>query len=255
MAVDILSRRARARLERFLAPGTLYVFDFDGTLAPIVRRPGTARMRRSTHARLIALSRRAPCALVTGRALRDVRPRVRGVRWAALVGNHGLEARPALAPLADVGRRVGRWRRALEDALAEIPGVEIEDKRYSLSVHYRKARDKERVKRKIFRAARALAGARLVGGKQVLNVTVRGALDKGKCVRLLRRKLGCRRAVYLGDDVTDQDVFRLRAPWLLDVRVGKAPGVSARFSLGTQREVDAFLDTLLHGPARSVRPR
>jgi trehalose 6-phosphate phosphatase len=51
------------------------------------------------------------------------------------------------------------------------------------------------------------------------------------------RQLGCTTALYVGDDVTDEDVFALRDPRVLTVRIGKKKASSARFFLNRQPEI------------------
>ena len=131
---------------------TLYAFDFDGTLAPIVERPDDARLSTITVALLRRLAALAPTAIVTGRGLDDIRPRL-GFAPLHLIGNHGAEGVPVDA--ADGGsaardddaahRRIvtawlAQWPAALGTDGVD-PGIVLEPKRYSLSVHYRASDD------------------------------------------------------------------------------------------------------------------
>jgi len=69
---DILSRRERPTLEALAVPRVLLAFDFDGTLVPLGPRPDRARMRAVTRRLLTRLARRARCAVISGRARRDL---------------------------------------------------------------------------------------------------------------------------------------------------------------------------------------
>src|SRR5687768_14195664 len=69
----------------------LLVFDFDGTLAPIVRAPEKAAMRALSRRRLIAVAERQPVAVLSGRARADLLPRLAGVPLRHIVGSHGAE--------------------------------------------------------------------------------------------------------------------------------------------------------------------
>jgi trehalose 6-phosphate phosphatase len=251
---DILARANREVLEQFACSRTLLGFDFDGTLAPIVADPDRATMRSSTRRLLASVARAYPCVVISGRSRADVARRLRGVRLAGIVGNHGLEPRH---PPAGVRRNVRRWVPLLEERLGRIRGVTIEDKGLSLAVHYRRAPEKKKARARILEATAALGPVRLVGGKQVLNLLPTGAPHKGLALETARARLGCDTAVYVGDDETDEDVFALDQPGqLLSIRVGRKSSSSAAYCIRGQAEMDALLRSLLAfrpGPARARR--
>lgn len=239
----VLSRGGRLPLGEFARSRVLLAFDYDGTLAPITRDPSRAPMRKRTRALLTELCKRYPCAVISGRAREDVELLVTGVGLTAVAGNHGAEL-PGLTP-ADDGN-VARWRVHLDAALAAVDGVSIEDKQLSLSVHYRAAKDKARTRRAIYKAVESLESVRVVGGKDVVNLVPRGARHKGFALDELRRGASCDAAVYVGDDVTDEDVFKMRrALRLLTVRVGAKKTSEAEYYLKTQTEVDALITALV----------
>jgi trehalose 6-phosphate phosphatase len=239
----LLSRSQAAVLARHAHAHVLLAFDFDGTLAPITRARGAAKMRARTQARFASAATRYPCVVISGRSRADLARRMRGVSVAALIGNHGIEPSSGMQRWIE---RVRRWHDVLLGALGNEPGVELEDKRYSLAVHYRKARDKERALRAIRKAVRKLgAGVRQVAGKQVLNLVPIGAPHKGHALVALCERFGVREAIYVGDDVTDEDVFLLTTPKrLLTVRVGKHLDSSAGYYLRSQSEIDELLERL-----------
>lgn len=72
MAPWLLDPQHRPMLDDWLGPSTLFAFDFDGTLAPIVDDPAEARMSPSTWTQLDRLARLAPVAVVSGRAREDL---------------------------------------------------------------------------------------------------------------------------------------------------------------------------------------
>jgi trehalose 6-phosphate phosphatase len=239
----ILSRDNRPVLDRFGRSNVLLAFDFDGTLAPIVRDPAAATMRASTRALLLALAVQRPCVVISGRRRADVARRVRGVRVAEIIGNHGIE--PWLAT-ARLRREVQRWTPLLDARLARVAGVRIEEKGFSIAVHYRLAVDRARARAAIRAAASGIGGMRVVGGKQVLNLLPVGAPDKGTAFVQALARLGCRRAVYVGDDTTDEDVFALGQPSrLLMIRVGRTRESLAPYFLRSQVEIDDLLRRLL----------
>lgn len=240
---SVLRGAPGALLRDYARSHVLLGLDFDGTLAPIVAHPARARMRPSTRRLLARVAALYPTAVVSGRALADVAARVRGVPLQAVVGNHGLE--PAAAPglFEQVARR---WRPLLEELVRSHPGTELEDKRYSLAVHYRRCRAKKRLLVDVERLLPLLGPVRIIGGKQVVNFCAPDAPHKGLALERLRRRLGCDTALYVGDDETDEDVFQMARPGrLLGIRVGARAGSAAPFTLPGQRDVDALLELLL----------
>jgi trehalose 6-phosphate phosphatase len=256
---DLLHPRHRATLARFAgldgeAP-VLLAFDFDGVLAPLVKKPTGSRMRRRTRALLVRLCRLYPVAVVSGRAWKDTRRLSEGV-VPHVVGNHGFELlRPLPVPLATL-TAVRGWRRRLEADLAGVPGLHFEDKRSTLAIHYGLSSAWRRAERAVYEAANRLEGTRLVPGKKVLNVLPHDFPNKGDAIRSLLARLGLGAALYAGDDVTDEDAFRLGSPLLLGVHVGAGPSL-APWRVRSQVEVDLLLARLvaLREPKAATRRR
>jgi trehalose 6-phosphate phosphatase len=239
------------------APTTppLVGFDFDGTLAPIVARPHDARIPLPVLRRLRALAARVPVAVVSGRAVADVRARLGFEPW-ALVGNHGAElgagavtavTAAAGAPIAAALDGVRRALHAEHGALREA-GVMVEDKGLSIALHYRLARDRAAALALVHRLlAAAGPGFDVQGGKMVANVLPRGAPDKADAMRDLARRCGAERVFFAGDDENDEPVFRSAPREWLTVRVGRdgPPHTAARFRLDAPGELTWVLDEML----------
>ncbi|HTP52629.1 MAG TPA: trehalose-phosphatase [Anaeromyxobacteraceae bacterium] len=252
---DLLSPRNRPLLEELARGRLLVAFDYDGVLAPLARTPDGARMRPGTRRLLRRVSLRYPVAVVSGRAYRDLKGFV-GEAAPVLVGNHGFElGREVKVPKA-VLERVQGWRRELAPRLARIPGAYVEDKRSTLSVHYGLSPRPALAGAAVVAATQALHGARLVPGKKVVNVLPAHFPTKGDAVRVLLARGGLETALYLGDDVTDEDVFALGEPAVVGVRVGPGRTLAAH-RLRSQAEVDGFLEILvaLRRPARAAPAR
>jgi len=228
-------------LARLALQKTLCAFDFDGTLSPIVERPGEAGMRGQTRILLRRLAALYPCVIVSGRSRADVLARLRGVKVARVVGNHGAETE---ATVRIPRRRIEQWKASLELALGATPGLWVEDKDYSLAVHYRQSPRKTEANRRILEAARNLEQVRVVGGKQVVNLVLDSAPDKGDALAIERVRLGCSWVLYVGDDDTDEDAFALHGN-VVPVRVGRKQRSHARYYLRTQIEMDRLLETLV----------
>jgi trehalose 6-phosphate phosphatase len=241
--LHVLAKRNLHVLAKFAESNVLLAFDFDGTLAPITHRPEQARMRRQTRHLLTAVSHCYPAVVISGRARDDLMQRVGGVPVWHVSGNHGLE------PWGEEARyhaKVRQWAAVLERRLGASQGIEIEDKTYSLTIHYRRARSVRQATTAIAHAIRDLRGARVIGGKRAISLVPRGAPHKGAALERVRRLLDCETAVYVGDDDTDEDAFGAAGPQrLLAIRVGRRSTSLARYFVSTQLEVDALLETLL----------
>jgi trehalose 6-phosphate phosphatase len=239
----ILAARNRALLRTYARSNVLLAFDYDGTLAPIVADPDQAHMRERTCRLLDDAAARYPCVVISGRARADVAARLRGAGVRDVIGNHGLE------PFADAQRlsaEVRRFMPVLEQCLAGLPGVRIEDKRFSIAVHYRRARQKARARAAVTAAAEQLGNVRLIGGKELVNLLPQGAPDKGFALEEQRVRFGCERAIYVGDDETDEDAFaRGEAGRVLPVRVGARRASCAHFYVRDQSEIDVLLEELV----------
>jgi trehalose 6-phosphate phosphatase len=240
---DILSPRQRPVLERLARSRALLAFDYDGVLAPLVRDPMGVPLPPSTRWRLLRLARAWPCAVVSGRSFERTRLLTGGV-LPVVVGNHGYELGRARPVPRAVLARVRGWREDMERELAGVAGAFFEDKRSTLAVHYGLGGQQRADERAVHRAAARLEGARLVRGKNVLNVIPASFPNKGDALRALLRRLGLETALYIGDDVTDEDAFAVGPPLVLGVRVGRGRSL-APYSLGRQDLVDELLDVLL----------
>lgn len=250
---DILSRANQDVLQQFAWSNVLLAFDYDGTLAPIVSDPDRASMRETTRRLLARIAERYPCVVISGRSRKDVGRWLEGIPLKQIVGNHGVEPWEATRPLMDEVRRCAP---RLDERLSSVKGVRIENKVYSISVHYRQSREKKKALAAILEAARGLGPVRVIGGKQVVNILPLGAPHKGLALERERERLRCDTAMYLGDDQTDEDVFSLDQPGrLLGIRVGTSRASQAPFFVRGQASVDDLLARLLslrQSPARAA---
>jgi trehalose 6-phosphate phosphatase len=236
----ILAPRNLETLAQYARTNVLLAFDYDGTLAPIVRDPAKARMRSRTRKALQQVAQFYPTVVISGRARDDVGALLRGIPLVEILGNHGVEPSPEAARHAAIVRK---WNQLLRHELRDLDGVAIENKKYSIAIHYRQAPIRRDAEREIHRSVDALRKeCRVVGGKCVLNLLPVGAPHKGEALERLRRKRHAETVVFAGDDITDEDVFSLESPGkLLGIRVGRTARPIPRYFLRDQNEVDAFL--------------
>lgn len=240
----LLGPEGLAALDALVRRRPLVAFDFDGTLAPIVARPERARVPPGMARRLAALAERLPVAVVSGRALADLRARL-GFVPQYLVGNHGAEDEADRSAAEAHAARLDTLRRRLvEDGAAlAAAGVTVEDKGPSIALHYRRARNRAQAAACIGGLLRAHDnGLRVFGGKQVVNVMPADAPDKAAAMRALVARSGCDAAFFAGDDVNDEAVFAAAPPHWLTVRVGRdEPRSRARFFLDRTGEMALVL--------------
>jgi trehalose 6-phosphate phosphatase len=244
----LFSKAGKKRLEEIGVPGLLCAFDFDGTLAPIVAIPEQARLPDEIRHRLAALAQLAPVAIITGRSVQDIRARL-GFTPDFIIGNHGLEGLPGWEKRAARHEDLSTgWRKQLTGALlehADDPGIHLEDKRYSLSVHYRLARNPDHAANRLQDLFHRLdPRPRIVSGKYVYNLVAEDAWHKGSALERLMQLCHSRNAIYVGDDVTDEDVFRLRRPDILTVRIERGVDSAADFFLPHADDILPLIEEL-----------
>ncbi|MDO8576631.1 MAG: trehalose-phosphatase, partial [bacterium] len=208
-----------------------------------------ARMGAGTRRALEAVAGCCPVAIITGRALSDVRARV-PIRGISFVGNHGLElsirGKIHRVQLPKISQRALETIRAHMRSLGRrYKWMYFEDKEYSLSVHYRHVpRSKHAaIRGEVLKAAKATGNLRIVHGIYVLNILPGVRRDKGTAAREMYATLsrGKKKApVFIGDDVTDEDAFRAFRSGIT-IRVGKSPSSAARYYFKGRSGVDTFL--------------
>jgi trehalose 6-phosphate phosphatase len=240
----------------------LLFLDYDGTLTPIVSRPHLAVLTAARRGVLRRLARRKTVRLaaVSGRQVGDLRSRV-GVRRIFYVGNHGMEIdgpgfrwrHPDASAIRAILARVAR---TLRKKLRAIPGVFVEDKGLTLSVHYRVAGPSavRAGKNALIETMESSDWARRLKwkpGKKVWEIRPAVDWNKGRAVRRLlagplRTPGGV--PVYIGDDRTDEDAFRALGARGITVKVLDREGIgptAARYTVGSVKEVYDFLKRIL----------
>jgi len=257
--LELASRVARAA-RRPGARRTL-LLDLDGTLAPIVRTPSRATVPPRTLEALRRLVKQGwTVAIVTGRPATEAR-RLVPVRGIKIFGGHGLEGswsrrgsrrsnpglRRRLAELARTARRLARG----------TPGLLVEHKPSGLALHDRqvprglRASWHRRLDEWLDRED--LRGLERIDGKCVTELRPAGA-HKGQVVATLPTRKDApvpdASLVGVGDDRTDEDLFRALRGRGLAIRVGR-PGVhsAARRRLTSPAAVQRFLAELARAGA------
>ena len=242
--------------EQFIKIAPFIFLDFDGTLAPIVEHYEDAVMTDDMKTLVKELATKFTIAIISGRGLKDIENRV-GLKEIYYSGSHGFEisgpdnfykenedARKIL-PVFD------KLEPILREALNDIEGVRFERKKFTLAIHYRQIKE-EKIQMFFYCVDKVLKNyieLKQGTGKKVIEIRPNIKWDKGKAVEMLMEELAYKGKklfpVYLGDDITDEDVFKS-----LENGVGIIVGdhgskTFADYYLENVNEVKDFLNNLL----------
>ena len=246
--IYLFSEAGLSTLGSFINDETLFAFDLDGTLAPIVTDPAMIRIPLEVKSRLLHLAGIAFVAIITGRARSDALKHL-GFSPGLVVGNHGAEGLPGREDIENKYiALVSKWSAQLKMLLPDDreSGIIVEKKGATLSIHYRNAPNRAEAYNVILDALAGLSPPpRLVAGKYVLNIIPIDAPNKGEALSLIMHHRGYKRAVFIGDDETDEDVFRIGSKYILGIRVGETPLSAARIVMQRQSEITRLLDEII----------
>lgn len=209
-------RRLRSVLDA--APVGLFT-DVDGTISAIAPTPDAATLLPGVRELLVEATQRfALVVAISGRSAPDTR-RMVGVPDLLYIGNHGMETIAPGASEPEVIPDAAPYVSAINAALDTIeqrlagrcPGLLVERKGPTGSVHVRQTTDPPAAERAVEDALREVAdaaGLRITRGKMVVELRPPVMVDKGQALitQINRHKLAG--ALYLGDDRTDIDAFR-----------------------------------------------
>ncbi len=232
------------------------LLDYDGTLVPFARAPDLAVPDRELLGLLASLAAKPGVRVhvVSGRR-RDALERWLGDLPIGLYAEHGYWSRSAQGEPWVAMREVSvSWlepvRRILEEATAATPGALVEEKTVSLAWHWRMAEPElgdERAREVWRRLEQETASeeVELLGGEKVIEVRPRGVSK----ARVLERVLATSErplttVAAMGDDATDEDMFRALPPEAITVSVGFRPS-TARYRVARPRAARALLASVV----------
>jgi len=237
----------------------LFLFlDYDGTLTSIVKTPSQAKISSSTKEILSSLAKKKKIILgiISGRSLENIKKKIT-IKNIFYVGNHGLE-------IYFRGRKIWLMKKAkeylrilkkikkdLKENLKEIKGIVFEDKKVIYAVHYRQVSSPQLKEfKKIFKKTISpyLKDKIKIGrGKKVFEIRPNIYFGKQVALKLLQKLLKKKKddfTIYIGDDLTDEEVFLSLDKKDLTVKVGKAKKSKAKYYLNNVKEVEKFLKYL-----------
>ena len=229
--------------------------DYDGTLTPIVQEPAQAVLTERVRGIIKRLAGHWTVAVISGRALPDVREKV-GLDTIIYAGSHGFSIqRPGAASEDRMWQRFlpvfDRAQADLERALQKFRGVRLEFKPYDIALHYRGADESEvpEIERRFDEVAGKFPELKKTTGKKIFELRPNADWDKGRAVLYLAEGLQRpgRRVVplYIGDDITDEDAFRAVAGKGIGILVSDEDRQTrARYTLNDPEETARFLEGL-----------
>lgn len=237
------------------------LLDYDGTLTAIAPNPAQAVLAQKTREILkkLAVHSRCVLAIISGRSLANLKKMLH-IPKIIYSGNHGLEVDycGVLVPLfedASFHVLLQKIYTELRQKMKGIKGVLLENKKMTLSLHYRLADNRQIPKIKSFfqetiqpyQASRQIL---VTSGKMVLEIRPPIKWGKGELVRWLlpdiNRKKQDRAVFYFGDDTTDEDAFRVLKGKGFTVLVGRKKRSAAEYYLRNSEEVREILNKIWH---------
>ncbi|KAM0976201.1 hypothetical protein FF1_019184 [Malus domestica] len=250
--------------------------DYDGTLSPIVEDPDRAFMSDAMRKTVKKVARSFPTAIVSGRCRDKV---YKFVRLAELyyAGSHGMDIKgPAKGskymkgsqgvlcqPASEFLPMIDEVYKLLVDKTKSTPGAKVENNKFCLSVHFRCVDEKKwnELSLQVRSVLKEYPILRLTQGRKVLEIRPTIKWDKGKALEFLLESLGYAKCtdvfpVYIGDDRTDEDAFKVlrERGQGFGILVSKIPKeTNATYSLQEPAEVMDFLQRLVEWKRKSVR--
>jgi trehalose 6-phosphate phosphatase len=229
-------------------PRLLVALDFDGVLAPIVQDPSTSRPLPGSASAVRGLADLpdTTVAMLSGRALDDLRAVSGFATPIRLVGSHGGEFDDGALELTEAQRNLKDELAAAVRGLVDgRPGVRLENKPAGIVVHVRGADPEigERVLDAVRTGPAILPGVEATEGKAVLEMAV-VQVSKGAAIDTLRERLGADAVLFVGDDVTDETAFARLRPGDVGVKVGEGD-TAAEYRVDSPDDVTTVLEALL----------
>jgi len=214
-------------------PKLLFLLDYDGTLTDFKKNPEHSHIPASVRSLLNRLRGKYPVILVSGRNTEGLK-KVSGLRGFPMVGTHGFEEKnlPGGARLSSPALRLRFKKEALElwknlQVLhRQFPGIHIEKKPYSSTLHYRGLSLTPAAQRSLQGRFKRILGETVTNrlwatqnGKMMIEAKPKG-FSKGKAVLKIAKTFPGYLPIYAGDDFTDLTVFRALGSAGLKIAVG-----------------------------------
>ena len=270
-SLDTPEKISKASKERALSPGytrsakkaffsgkkLVFFLDYDGTLTPIVSRPEFAVLSDEMRGLFQRVATKHTVAIVSGRARQDVEKLV-GLKGVCYAGSHGFDiAGPNVTMIEPRAEKtiplITEIMQGLKESLKDIEGLLIEEKKFSVAVHYRLVDEGKylaKIEEVVKRVVDKEDALRLMKGKKVFEILPAIDWDKGQAIRWIMEALNLswdeNQIVYIGDDTTDEDAFRtVRTRGVTVLVADKAKESAADFIVSNPDEVKKLFEKLL----------
>ncbi|MCY0880988.1 MAG: trehalose-phosphatase [Firmicutes bacterium] len=245
-----------------------WFFDFDGTLVPLSTNPEDIAVPAELVGDLKALQAHPHfhVAVVSGRSLANLSAHLPVPDTIALSGNHGMEYQYGGRIWCDqqavrAETAIQSVSRDLQHLSDRFPQTVVEDKRYSLSIHYAFT-DPQHIHQLEETIAQAITPyqemVRTAPAKMCIEIRPRHGGHKGLAVRRLSHLWGweAHRIIFpivFGDDLTDEDAFSVARKNGLAVRVGGlTSSTQATLTVEDPSAVSAILHQFITRPFESA---
>jgi len=260
MGGKILGRAEKALIKKRIKKARRIVFflDYDGTLTPIRKKPHYAKAKKTTKKLLKNLAKKpkSKVYILSGRELSNIK-RLLGVSNIYYIGNHGIEAkgpggfRYVYGPARRVSSIIQKCHSILKKRI-RFKGTALENKKYTLSLHYRGAKRKDvpLIKKSFFKIVESFTKCgklKITKGKEVLEVRPNINWNKGSILLWVMKDFPKSTLPFcIGDDKTDEDAFKALGGKGISILVcEKNRRTKALYRLRTSKEVIDFLSWIL----------
>jgi trehalose-phosphatase len=227
--------------------------DYDGTLTPIQKQPDDAVLSEQTSEILRLLSRipQISLSIVMGRSMVDIK-KFAQFKNINISANHGLHIRTKeyewIHPVASATRFIiQKIYLVLQKKLKSFPDITLENKHFSLAIHYRNANLSliPRLHLLIIDAVGPFkSNVSITSGKKVVEIKPRTDWDKGKAIECIVKKMNSNTPpllIFIGDDTTDEDAFRTLRSKGITICVGKSKKTQAKYYVRSVSQAIKFL--------------
>ncbi|MBF0363369.1 MAG: trehalose-phosphatase [Oligoflexia bacterium] len=234
-------------LNKLKTKNTLLAFDLDGTLSPLVDDPSNAYIPDTTKCLLAKINKfkKYKVAIITGRSIASTK-KILGELPLTIIGNHGLESFYAKIEEKE------KWKKRcliLSSNLKDIFDQNeffIENKKYSVSVHFIKKNRSNSTIKKLANTIKPLLvkNEAIILGKNVVNILPSNKSNKGFALKQIMKKYNLHQALFVGDDNTDESIFEIKKKDIIKIKIGMSRNSSATFYLKNQKEINSLLKLL-----------
>ncbi|KAL0021141.1 hypothetical protein WJX77_004146 [Trebouxia sp. C0004] len=241
--------------------------DYDGTLTPIVKDPDRAFMPEQMRAAVRKVAQLFPTSIISGRGREKVEGFVQ-LKELFYAGSHGMdivgpkannasgdEQRLSFQPAAKYAPIMDSVFQSLTHRVQEIPGASVEHNKFCVSVHFRNCSPDsyDAVVVAVKDTLHDHSNLKASRGRKVLEIQPQVDWGKGRALSHMLKALSLDDCddvipIYLGDDRTDEDAFKVlkqRGSGFGVLISNKMKETAAKYTLTDPNEVMAFLTHLV----------